>query len=77
MGDTKKDRDKHARDAQNRQRAWETEQARDRADEAEPLGDDQDDSPDRPPECHRRDCTEPATFLVLERYQEETGHGAR
>lgn len=28
------------------------------------------------PECHRRGCTEKATFLVLERYQEETGHGA-
>ena len=27
-------------------------------------------------ECHRRDCTEEATFVVLERYQEETGHGA-
>ena len=29
-----------------------------------------------PPECHRRGCTERATFVVLERYQEETGHGA-
>lgn len=28
------------------------------------------------PECHRRGCTERATFVVLERYQEETGHGA-
>lgn len=27
-------------------------------------------------ECHRRDCTERATFAVLERYQEDTGHGA-
>ncbi len=27
------------------------------------------------PECHRRGCTERATFVVLERYQEETGHG--
>jgi len=31
---------------------------------------------DSPPECHRRGCTERAMFLVLERYQEETGHGA-
>lgn len=27
-------------------------------------------------ECHRRGCTERATFVVLERYQEDTGHGA-
>ncbi|MFB1064527.1 hypothetical protein [Natrinema sp. H-ect4] len=32
--------------------------------------------PDSLPECHRRDCTERAIFVVLERYQEETGHGA-
>jgi hypothetical protein len=32
--------------------------------------------PDSVPECHRRGCTERATFVVLERYQEETGHGA-
>mgnify|MGYP006926903683 CR=1 FL=1 len=31
---------------------------------------------DSRPECHRRSCTERATFVVLERYQEETGHGA-
>ncbi|MDZ7849349.1 MAG: hypothetical protein U5K70_00550 [Halodesulfurarchaeum sp.] len=28
------------------------------------------------PECHRRGCSERATFVALERYQEETGHGA-
>ena len=27
-------------------------------------------------ECHRRDCSESAAFVVLERYLEETGHGA-
>jgi hypothetical protein len=27
-------------------------------------------------ECHRRGCDEPARFLVLERYLEETGQGA-
>jgi hypothetical protein len=32
--------------------------------------------PDSLPECHRRGCTERARFVVLERYQEETGHGA-
>ena len=26
--------------------------------------------------CHRRGCDEPASFVVLERYQEETGKGA-
>lgn len=31
---------------------------------------------DSTPTCHRRGCDEPATFVVLERYQEETGHGA-
>ncbi|TYL37774.1 hypothetical protein CV102_15670 [Natronococcus pandeyae] len=27
-------------------------------------------------QCHRRHCDEPAQFVVLERYQEETGKGA-
>ncbi|WP_306057466.1 hypothetical protein [Natronococcus wangiae] len=27
-------------------------------------------------ECHRRGCDKPPRFVVLERYQEETGHGA-
>ncbi|WP_265108048.1 hypothetical protein [Halosolutus halophilus] len=89
MGDTKKGRDKQARDAENRQRERELEEARDRGDEAEPRderdetqrGDDEiqheaGDDPDPRRECHRRGCTEPATFRVLERYQEETGHGA-
>lgn len=86
MGDTKKGRDKQARDAENRQREQELEEARDRADEAEPPRDDQvkadtahrakDESPDLPRECHRRGCDKAARFLVLERYQEETGHGA-
>ncbi|MFC7080441.1 hypothetical protein [Halorussus caseinilyticus] len=31
---------------------------------------------DSPSECHRRGCDEPPAFAVLERYQEETGHGA-
>ncbi|WIV66716.1 hypothetical protein [Natrialbaceae archaeon AArc-T1-2] len=26
--------------------------------------------------CHRRNCDRPAQFVVLERYQEETGQGA-
>ncbi|WP_418282812.1 hypothetical protein [Halorubrum sp. DTA98] len=36
----------------------------------------EDGGPDLRPECHRRGCTERATFVALERYQEETGHGA-
>lgn len=83
MPDTKRGREKQARDAENRQRERELQQARDRADEAEPPDDDGDEvpreeseGPDSPRECHRRGCTEPAAFLVLERYQEETGHGA-
>lgn len=81
MADTKKGRDKQARDADDRQRERELTEARDRADEAEPPadedeGDEADDSLESPRECHRRGCTEPAMFIVVERYQEETGHGA-
>lgn len=89
MADTKKGRDKQARDAENRQREREIEESRERADEAEPSRDEgdgadeadevrreEDESPDSPQECRRRGCHEPATFVVLERYQEETGHGA-
>lgn len=36
----------------------------------------EDEYPDSRRECHRRGCDEPAAFVVLERYQEETGHGA-
>jgi len=79
MADTKKGRDKQARDEENRQREREIEESRERADEAEPPRDGQDEArreEDDSPDCHRRGCTEPATFVVLERYQEETGHGA-
>lgn len=86
MADTKRGREKQARDAENRQQERDLSEARERADEAEPPHDDQDDadgtqrgvdeSSDSPRECHRRGCTRPATFVVLERYQEETGHGA-
>ncbi|RBI59009.1 hypothetical protein DMJ13_24700 [halophilic archaeon] len=86
MADTKKSRDEQARNAENRQRERELEQARERIDEAEPPRDERgeanesrrarDESPDSARECHRRNCDEPAAFLVLERYLEETGHGA-
>ena len=31
--------------------------------------------PDPPHECHRRGCDERASFVVVERYREETGQG--
>lgn len=64
MADTKKGRNKKARDAENRERERDLAEARERGDEVEP-----------PRECQRRDCSEPATFVVVERYQDETGHG--
>lgn len=82
MADTKKGRNEQARNAENRQRERELEEARDRADEAEPSRDGQGETEgeaedaDRPRTCHRRGCEESAEFTVLERYQEETGHGA-
>ena len=66
MGDTKRDRENQARDEERRQREGALEQDRGRVDEES--------EPPRP--CHRRGCDETATFHVLERYEEETGHGA-
>lgn len=48
----------------------------DAADSPDDTRRDDDDNPDAPRRCHRRGCDRPATFEVLERYQEETGHGA-
>lgn len=86
MADTKEGREDQADNEERRQRERELGEARDRADEPEPTADDQtdadearregDESPASPRECHRRGCTEPATFLVRERYQEDTGQGA-
>lgn len=84
MADTKRSRDKQARDEEDRQRKRALEQALDRADEPEPPrdgqseveGDEADEYSDSPGECHRRGCNEMAMFVVLERYQEDTGHGA-
>ncbi|WP_458204943.1 hypothetical protein [Haladaptatus sp. NG-SE-30] len=86
MADTKKGRNKRARNEEKRQRERELAEARERADETEPPQDDLDEGDeirteggedsDSPRECHRRGCDEPAAFAVLERYQEETGHGA-
>lgn len=86
MADTKEGREKQADDADRRQRERAMAEARERADEPEPTIDDEpspdetqregDDDSGSPRECHRRGCSEPATFLVSERYQEETGQGA-
>jgi hypothetical protein len=85
MADTKEGREKQAADEARRQLQREVKEALARADESEPLDPDQaaeaivgdaGDLPESPLECHRRSCDEPATFLVLERYQEETGQGA-
>ena len=75
MPDTKEGREKQARNAEKRQRDRDIREARERSDEAEPPAEVLDDT-DSPPECHRRGCSEPAAFVVLERYQEETGKGA-
>lgn len=86
MADTKDGRENQADDGERRQRERELAEARDRADEPDPTADDQtdpdgtrskeDEDPASARECHRRGCDEPATFLVRERYQEDTGHGA-
>lgn len=69
MPDTKEGREKQAHEAEKRQRERELEEELNRSDEPEPEG------PEEPRLCHYRNCDEPATFRVIERYLEETGHG--
>ncbi|WP_251341365.1 hypothetical protein [Haloplanus halophilus] len=69
MPDTKRGREEQARHEVKRQRRRALDEERERGDEAEPPD-------DRPVTCHRRGCNDPAAFVVTERYQEETGHGA-
>lgn len=69
MGDTKAGRERQARKAEKRQLEEELREAVDRAEEAEPVLDDVQ-------LCHYRDCHEIASFRVVERYLEETGHGS-
>lgn len=86
MADTKRGREEQARHEERRQREREMEQARDRADEPEPPVDrdvadpetrtERADSPDDDRPCRRRDCDRRASFLVVERYLEETTDGA-
>ena len=85
MGDTKQGREKQARDEDDRQRERELTEARERADETEPPREVSDGTGEALEEegdprgssrtCHRRGCDDPATFVVVERYLEETGHG--
>lgn len=72
MADTKEGREKQAADEQRRQQERDIEEARTRSEELEPPAEDE----EPPRECHRRGCTESPAFVVRERYQEETGHGA-
>lgn len=85
MGDTKNGRAKKARKEETRQLKRELEEERERLDEPEPPEDDEDvdvadlesdGGPNSPRTCHRRGCEEPAEYIAVERYQEETGHGA-
>ncbi|MDS0297239.1 hypothetical protein NDI76_00600 [Halogeometricum sp. S1BR25-6] len=78
MADTKKGREKQARDAETRQQERDVAESRERADEPEPPRSEEDveGADDDVPTCHRRGCEEPAAFVVLERYQEDTGYGA-
>lgn len=86
MTDTKEGRENQAANEERRQRERAMTEARTRADEVEPSDDavdvsdetrrEYEDSPNSPRRCHRRECDEPAAFEVLERYQEDTGHGA-
>jgi hypothetical protein len=69
MPDTKAGREEQARHETKRQQRRELDEALERSDEPEPPD-------ERPITCHRRGCNERAAFVVTERYQEETGHGA-
>ncbi len=86
MADDRSGRNEKALNDDRRQRERALAEELDRAEESEPL-DQQPDDPSVTPreggsdpattrECHRRGCAEPAAFVVLERYQEETGQGA-
>ncbi|WP_152041751.1 hypothetical protein [Salinigranum salinum] len=83
MPDTKRGREEQARHEERRQREREIEEAQERADEPRPQDEESTettettaDDRDGAPTCHRRGCDRPAAFLVLERYLEDTGHGA-
>ncbi|MEF8915141.1 hypothetical protein, partial [Natronomonas sp.] len=69
---TKEGREKQAAAEERRQQERDIREALTRGEELEPPAEDE----EPPRECHRRGCAEPPAFVVRERYQEETGHGA-
>ncbi len=89
MADDKRGREKQAKRKDRRQREREIDEERSRGDEPDPsesAADGADDAaegfqrgngtyPDPPSGCHRRGCEKRAAFVVVERYQEETGKG--
>jgi hypothetical protein len=75
MGDTKEGREEQAAHEEQRQRARDLAETLARSDELEPADLGLDESQGERPTCHRRGCDDPASFVVLERYQEETGQG--
>ena len=70
MPDTEEGREKQAADADRAQRERALQEELERGGEEPPSPD-----ADEPQICHYRDCTDLATFRVVERYEEETGHG--
>jgi hypothetical protein len=84
MPDTKRGREEQARHRDRRQRERDIEQAREwstgsgAVDDEPEEGDTDTDNTDGAElrTCHRRGCDRPARFHVLERYLEDTGHGA-
>lgn len=75
MPDTKRGREEQAAHEDRRQRELDNARAFASATEPDETAREPEEI-DWPPECHRRDCHEPAAFRVLERYHEDTGHGA-
>lgn len=85
MADDKRGREKQAKRKDRRQREREIDEERSRSDEDEPPEGTDDTAegvqrgggtyPDPPSGCHRRSCEKRAAFVVVERYQEETGKG--
>jgi len=86
VADKKEEQEEQAGDEGRRRRERQITDVETRADEGEPPPEtrdvtdaawrEDDDGAGSPPRCHRRGCDEPARFEVLERYLEETGHGA-
>lgn len=73
MADTKQGREKQARNAERRQVERDLREALERGDEPKPP---EPTAEDEEVLCRRRGCSALATFMVVERYQEETGQGA-